>query len=279
MEKVSAYIPAFNAEKTIEECINSLITQSIPFNEVIIVNDNSNDNTLDIVKKYSSVKIINNKLNMGLSYSRNEAIKHSTNDIIAGLDADVVLDKYWLEKILVHLKDSNNLMCGGQMREKLINNKFNNWRAKYYSQNWGKKDLLNPPFLFGCNTLQRKKVWVDVDGYDEKFKTNGEDIDYSNKIKNLNKGNLFYCSEALCYHLQDDNLETLSNRVWRYHGYGYKLKNPSLLRFFKLSLKQFKFMLSRVIKNLFQLNFENIFISVKIFFKFIELEYNFYKKK
>ena len=66
------------------------------------------------------------------------------------------------------------------------------------------------------------------------LKTNGEDIDYSNKIKNLNAGNLFYCSDAVCYHLQNDDLETLSKRIWRYHAFGYKMKEPSFLRLFKL---------------------------------------------
>ena len=37
-------------------------------------------------------------------------------------------------------------MFGGKMTEKLIENNFNAWRAKYYSQNWGDKNLENPPF-------------------------------------------------------------------------------------------------------------------------------------
>ena len=89
-------------------------------------------------------------------------------------------------------------MCGGNMIEKLTLNKYNSWRTKYYSQNWGNKDLNNPAFLYGCNTLQYKNVWEKVGGYDETLMTNGEDIDYSKKIKTFENHNLFYSSEALC---------------------------------------------------------------------------------
>ena len=62
-------------------------------------------------------------------------------------------------------------------------NRINKWRAKYYSQNWGVNDMLNPPFLYGCNTLLVKTLWNNVKGYNEELLTNGEDIDFSNKIR------------------------------------------------------------------------------------------------
>ena len=95
-EKISIYIPVFNAEKTIEQSIHSIKEQSINVNEIIIIDDNSNDNTKEIIKKFSDIKIITNKSNMGLGYSRNLGMKESKNDIVGAIDADVVLDKYWL---------------------------------------------------------------------------------------------------------------------------------------------------------------------------------------
>ena len=52
-EKVSIHIPAYNAERTIEECLKSIISQSLQFDEIIVVNDNSTDNTLEVIQKYS----------------------------------------------------------------------------------------------------------------------------------------------------------------------------------------------------------------------------------
>ena len=66
----------------------------------------------------------------------------------------------------------------------------------------------------------------------EYYKANGEDIEFSKKILIKNK-NLYYCSSAICYHLQNDNHKTLSNRYWRYIHYGDGLKKRNLYKTFK----------------------------------------------
>ena len=68
-KSVSIYIPAFNAEKTIRKTLNSIKNQSYQFEEVIVINDNSNDGTLDIVKEFKDINIINNIENKGLGYN------------------------------------------------------------------------------------------------------------------------------------------------------------------------------------------------------------------
>ena len=168
-------------------------------------------------------------------------------------------------------------MFGGKMTEKLLINRFNKWRAKYYSQNWGDKDVDNPPFLYGCNTIQHKSLWKYLNGYNEKLLTNGEDIDYSKRIRESQKFRIKYCSKALSEHLQDDNLDTLSKRIWRYHSFGYKIKEPSVYKTIKISIKQFKFFLNRSIKDLIKLDFEFIYINFLVFIKFILLEHRYYK--
>ena len=80
--------------------------------------------------------------------------------------------------------------------------------------NWGDKNMQNPPFLFGCNTIQKKDVWNEVGGYDENFKTNGEDIDFCAKLRDKGFGT-YYLSQAKCYHLQNDDSKSLSQRIWR----------------------------------------------------------------
>ena len=271
-EKISIYIPAYNAEKTIEQSINSIKEQSINVNEIIVIDDNSNDNTKEIIKKFSDIKIITNKNNMGLGYNRNLALNESKNDIVGAIDADVVLDKHWLETLLKNLGKNQIVMSGGKMIEK-IDSKFNSWRSKYYSQNWGDKDLENPPFLYGCNNIQLKSAWIKVNGYNDNLKTNGEDIDYSRKISSQKNFKLFYSANALCHHLQDDNLDSLSKRVWRYHVFGYKIKEPSLHRFIKLSIKQLKFFITRLINNTTKFNFIFVYISFVVFIKFIKIEF------
>lgn len=273
--KISFYIPAFNAEKTIKDAINSILNQSIKVDELIIINDNSTDNTEKIINEFNKIKLINNSKNMGLGFNRNLAIHLSKNDIIGAIDADVVLEKNWLENLLTFIGKNNIVMCGGNMMEKVIDNKCNLWRAKYYSQNWGNMDKKDPPFLFGCNTLLLKSAWKKIGGYSDELKTNGEDINFAEKLKYHDNFKMYYSSNAHCLHLQNDNLKTLSKRVWRYHSFGYKIKNPSFFRLFKLILKQLKFFFKRLIKDLIQLNLTFVFINTYIFIKFIVYEFSY----
>ena len=279
-KNISFYVPAYNAERTIKDSITSIQNQSILPDEIILIDDCSIDKTVKIVKsEFSNVKIIVNKQNMGLGYSRNLGIKESKNDIIAAIDADVILDKYWMEKLIHEIEKKNVSMCGGKMDEYLLDNKINLWRAKYYSQNWGNKLVFNPPFLFGCNTILIKSLWNRVKGYDEKFKTNGEDINFIQKIKSQTDSQIIYQPEAKCFHLQDDNIESLSKRVWRYHSFGYKIKDPSLKKLINLSIKQTKFFFQRFFRSLIKFDFSGIAISFKVFINFIKLEYIFLNKK
>lgn len=279
-KNISFYVPAYNAERTIKDSITSIQNQSILPDEIILIDDCSIDKTVKIVKsEFSNVKIIVNKQNMGLGYSRNLGIKESKNDIIAAIDADVILDKYWMEKLIHEIEKKNVSMCGGKMDEYLLDNKINLWRAKYYSQNWGNKLVFNPPFLFGCNTILIKSLWNRVNGYDEKFKTNGEDINFIQKIKSQTDSQIIYQPEAKCFHLQDDNIESLSKRVWRYHSFGYKIKDPSFKKLINLSIKQTKFFFQRFFRSLIKFDFSGIAISFKVFINFIKLEYIFLNKK
>lgn len=101
--KLSVIIPAYNAAKTIERCLDSIINQTYKNLEIIVVNDGSNDDTLKICKKYARkdnrIVIINNE-NKGVSYSRNCGIEISSGDYVTFVDSDDYLDLNCFEIIL-----------------------------------------------------------------------------------------------------------------------------------------------------------------------------------
>lgn len=271
-EKISIYIPVYNGARTIAKSINSIFDQSKKFDEVVIVNDCSTDQTLEILKTYSDIKIINNSKNEGLAKSRNIAIKNCKNKLVANIDADIVLDKYWLENILEHLLKNNMIMCGGRTIETNLANIYNKWRSERYPLNWGLTDITNPPFLFGSNSIQDKNLWVNLRGYNENFTSAGDDVDYSRRINQLHNKKISYVSSALSYHLQNDSLESLINRVWRYHSFGYKDVNPSFYRLLKLFIKQLKIFFQRFLKDFLRFNFFFIFINFFILLGFFYFE-------
>lgn len=267
--KVSVYVPVYNGENTIELCINSLLSQTKNFDEIIIVNDASTDSTLKILEKFKEIKIINNKHNYGLSKSRNIAINECKYDIVANVDSDIVLDKNWLSKTFEVLKAGEIVFCGGNTKENYLDNIFNKWRNDYYKLSWGEVDIMDPPYIYGSNSIQHKSIWKEVNGYDESLRTAGDDIDYSNRVNKLNKYKTFYKSSAISYHLQNDNLNTLANRVWRYHVSGYKIRKVSLRRSLNLIIKQFKFFFKRTFNNILSLNIKYILINFYILGYFI----------
>ncbi len=97
MNNISFIIPAYNSEKTLAESVNSIFNGNfLDGDEVIIVNDGSTDNTLEIAKglaeKYSpKIKIIDNIENKGCPASRNIGISQAKNDLIFNLDSDNIL--------------------------------------------------------------------------------------------------------------------------------------------------------------------------------------------
>jgi len=89
MPKISVIIPAYNAEKTIRETIESVCKQTFSDFELIIINDGSKDKTLEIAQsiKDKRIKVFCYE-NRGLSTARNRGISKANGEYIAFLDAD-----------------------------------------------------------------------------------------------------------------------------------------------------------------------------------------------
>ena len=111
----------------------------------------------------------------------------------------------------------------------------------------------------------------------EYFKTNGEDIEFSNYLRNKNH-KLFYCSNAICLHLQNDDGFSLAQRYWRYIYYGDGLKKRNLLKTIKNIIRQFKRVLKWSINDLFNFRYELLKVNFIIFYYFIILDFKFYLK-
>jgi len=103
--KVSVVIPVYNEEKYIKNCLDSLMNQREKPDEIIVVDNNCTDNTVEIVKKYKSVKIIK-EITQGMTPARNAGFNQAEYEIIAKCDADSILHPYWIKNIKnVFLRD------------------------------------------------------------------------------------------------------------------------------------------------------------------------------
>ena len=97
---VTAVIPVYNSAAYIAETLESVLDQSIPFIEVLVVNGNSKDNTAQIVQRFKHVKLIQLDNEPERIVKRNIATKTAKGNIIAFIDSDLVLSKHWLKEML-----------------------------------------------------------------------------------------------------------------------------------------------------------------------------------
>ncbi|MCX5700968.1 MAG: glycosyltransferase [Candidatus Omnitrophica bacterium] len=213
--EVSFYVPCYNGQRYLKQCLQSVVSQKYPLKEIILVNDGSTDKTLEVASRFP-VKVISHMHNRGLAAARNTAISKAKGDFVASIDADCIVEKDWLEKLMLQFNSPGIAGAGGRLdnynyRENILDR----WRALRMVQHWGDKPI-NPDFLFGCDTVFYRNALVDVGLYDERLRTNGEDHDISEKL--LKKGyEIKYSPLARVYHLRKDSLESLLDTFWRYN--------------------------------------------------------------
>lgn len=113
---VSIIVPVYNVEQYLDKCIESLVTQSYINLEIILVNDGSKDTSGEIcdlwAKKDKRIKVIHKK-NGGLSDARNRGLDIVTGDIISFIDSDDYISKYFYEKLIniMEQTDSDIVEC------------------------------------------------------------------------------------------------------------------------------------------------------------------------
>ncbi len=112
MKKVSIIIPCYNCEKTLKRCLNSVFSQTYKNIEVIAVNDGSKDNSLALLKafqlKHKNLYIFD-KLNEGVSATRNFGLSKATGDYIQFMDSDDNFTKKTVISTLCNIMDKNKV--------------------------------------------------------------------------------------------------------------------------------------------------------------------------
>jgi len=178
--RFSFIIPAFNEEKEIPKCVNSIKTQKTPPLEIIVVDNNSYDNTYEIAKKLGCVVI--KEKNQGISIARNAGAKIAKGDILCFVDADSVLDNNWTSEALKTLNDPKILTVTGLnifKGEKLAKIKFNSYTFLAYLNNIISSKVFGKTYLAGNNFAIRKGVFKKVGGFEPFL---AEDIWFSKKF-------------------------------------------------------------------------------------------------
>lgn len=138
---VSIITPVFNREKYISYCIDSILKQTYKYFEYIIVDDGSNDHTIDIINKYSEqdnrIKVISNLHNLGAPKSYNKGVMASKGQYIMRLDSDDIAFPKRIEKQIAYLKKNKKTFAVGTGSE-LIDENGIKYRTKKFPTKYHK---------------------------------------------------------------------------------------------------------------------------------------------
>jgi len=109
--KVSVIIPAYNIEKFLKKCVESVLSQTLKPIEIICINDGSRDGSLDILRdleKENDNILVIDQVNQGVSVARNNGIESASGEYVFFLDGDDYLDKHFFEYFYNNAKNNNS---------------------------------------------------------------------------------------------------------------------------------------------------------------------------
>lgn len=196
MIEVSVVVPIYNAGKKLEKCIKSILNQTFTNFELILVNDGSTDNSINICKKYelkdNRVRVIDKK-NEGSIATRNRGVMEASGDYIMFVDADDYIATTAIEKLYIDAKDKDLdiIVCntykvlGDRAIIKQINNSHYFKNDKIYEGN-DIKDKLAEAYLHGHpfpasihSKLYKRELLLSSGKYLDRIKFLGDDMYYN----------------------------------------------------------------------------------------------------
>ena len=221
--KISVVIPLYNKERAVVDTIQSVLNQTIAPCEIIIVDDGSTDNSLNVVRSFvnsfnqsSNIKIIH-KENGGVSSARNRGIKEAKGDYIALLDGDDLWEPTFLEEQLKLIHDFPDAAIWGVGIAIIKGGMCYKWQQgmgddfRGYVENYfGTK---HNDLFCSSSVVIRKEVFEKVGYFDERI-SSSEDLDMWYRI--ILKYPVVFYDKVLVYYNQDAENRVAYDTVVRF---------------------------------------------------------------
>ena len=261
---LSIIIVTLNRINELIKCVNSIYNQDIDSFEIIIIDNNSSDQTSSIIKnKFPNIRVYKTMKNLGTSYTRNAAINLSNGEKILFLDSDVYIKDNNTLSNMINKLDNNIHVLGGEAIISEQNTIIGKKRLKLYENGMVKgfidneKKMKEVDVLATCNLLTKKKYLEDVGGFDHYFFFYLEDIDLTYRMKK--KGyKLFVIDECKIVHYFSQKnrfnnyFKSSRNRVY-FLIKNFKLSNVLLLPIndllYLFDINSFKKFYNKLIEN------------------------------
>ena len=246
----TAVIVTYNSERTIESCLSSIPNSDV---DVVVVDNNSTDRTVETSKNFPEVKLIRNEQNLGFGKANNIGAKNSNSKYILFLNPDSKLEGDAVEKLASYLDTHSDVAVVGP---KLLNSDSSIQKeiarfptlfsqilillrahrlpflGNFAYQNLDYNKTQEAEHLMGAALLVRREVFEKVGGFDENFFLWFEETDLLKRIED--KGyKIIYYPEAVVTHLVGQSTKQLSfwkrQTIWNKSLIYYFSKNKTWL--------------------------------------------------
>lgn len=246
MEKVSIIIPAYNASKTIEKCLHSIINQTYKDIEIIVVNDGSDDDTEEVVNRICKNDpriVLINQVNQGVSSARNQGINTSNGIYIMFVDCDDWLEENMVEVMVNTLEEKNvdvvrcnffddysNYTKIGEMydlsNKTILKKDFDKYNVQRHFL-MAKEPIKNLVMLL----LIKKDIIINNEIYFDKNLFMLEDVYFYQKLFSV-INSVYFLDRPLYHYYENDNSVTHSSEKYEKMICGVILTNEIINKFF-----------------------------------------------
>ena len=198
---ISVIVPVYNVEKYLEECLDSIKNQTFNDIEVILVNDGSTDNSLEICERYCSqdprFHLINQE-NKGQSIARNRGVAESRGELIVFIDSDDIVKIDLLEKLINYISDGIDIVeCNKTENFECLNEEEKEIKIKDFESNEALYQCFNYKISWSpVAKLYRREIVEKVPFLEnliyEDFYTGIVSLKYINKIRKIDYIGYYY---------------------------------------------------------------------------------------
>jgi glycosyltransferase involved in cell wall biosynthesis len=186
--KISLVIPAYNEEKYIGACLESVIAiRTEDLIEIIVVDNNSTDGTIALAEKFPGVRVVK-ELAKGPTHARQRGFLESKGDLVAFIDADTRVPSGWISSIQKEFSENTHLVCLSGPFHYYDLSPFKKFVAEFF---W---NIVASPVYWivgfmalGANFVVKRDALVQLDGFDTSIAFYGDDTSIAMRLSKLGK--------------------------------------------------------------------------------------------
>lgn len=198
--EISVIIPVFNSAIYLNKIIPSLLKQDYPKEkfEIICVDNNSTDKSLDLLRQYPELSVVEEREIQSSYAARNTGLKNSKASIIAFIDADCIASKQWLRNGIEKMREENADLVGGNVEFILTKTSS---ASEYYDSLVNMQNELNireKKVAKTANLFVKKSIFEMIGFFPDNLQSGG-DVQWT-KMATDNNFKLVYAQKAIVYH-------------------------------------------------------------------------------